>query len=123
MVEWLAAKALGIPRGLWLIIAAALLVWGVVAVFDNTVEQGLDTAKEAGASGAVIAGNKVTLDQVGAAHEAGNDIRNDVGFARYCECLRSSTDTTAGNCIRYLEHKPVPDRSDDPDSYCAQAGN
>jgi len=122
-MEWLAAKALGIPRGLWLIIAAALLVWGVVAAFDNTVEQGLDTAKEAGASGAVIAGNKVTLDQVGVAHEAGNDIRNDVGFARYCECLRSSTDATAGNCVRYLEHKPVPDRSDDSDSYCAKAGN
>jgi hypothetical protein len=88
----------------------AALVFTVVRIFDNAVEDGIDAAKEAGSSTAVITGNKVTLDQVGVANDAGYEIRRDAGFARYCECVQSATDATSGHCVRYLKDQPVPDR-------------
>lgn len=121
-MEWLTGKLLGVNKGVLIVIAAALLVWGIVAAFDHAVDAGIENAREAGAGAATIAGNKVTLDQIGAANDAGNDIRNDAGFARYCECLHSSTASTAGNCVRYLKHKPVPGGPPLDGAHCASTG-
>lgn len=73
---------------------------------------------ERGQLEAVNAGNETTLTQIGEANEAENQIRNDAGAARYCECLRSATPATAGNCKRYLPDQPVSDRPRDPGKLC-----
>lgn len=77
-----------------------------------------DNAVEKGQLEAVNAGNETTLSQVGQANDAANEIRNDAGAARYCECLRSATPATAGNCERYRPDQPVPDRPRNSGQLC-----
>jgi hypothetical protein len=115
---------LGLRNWIWIALGVALaLAIGAGAVIvetvDRTHENTIEVAKQAGASEAVAAGAETTLTQIGAAHEAERDIRSDVGFARYCECLRSATGPTARNCVRYLENKPLPDRQPADDQPCA----
>lgn len=122
MLEWLTVKSLfGAPRWIFLALALAAIVAGV-AMFNHRVDKTLETvtttAREAGASTAIAAGQKVTLDQVGAANEASIDYRSDAGLGRYCECLRDSAEGTAGNCVRYLRNKPVPGGPAPGGAYC-----
>lgn len=117
-MSWLAAKGLlGLARWAWVAVIAAVIAVGVIVV-DNAFEDTLETAKEAGASGAVVAGQNQTLEQVGKANEATTDFRLDTGHVRFCECLRSASPATAGNCVRYLNDEPMPGRSDDPGASC-----
>lgn len=94
--EW--AKRLG-----WLppLIIAGLLVWLVIAIAANWFEQALDTAKDAGAIEAVVAGQTETLNQLEDANNAEQDLRraNERDPRRYADCLQDSRART--RCERF----------------------
>jgi hypothetical protein len=120
MIAFLATKLIGLGIGekfarplIWAALIAAVLLLGKCAV-----DRFEDNAVEKGRLKAVNAGNETTLTQIGEANDAANEIRNDAGSARFCECLRSATPATAGNCQRYIAHIPVPDRPRDPGKLC-----
>lgn len=95
-----------------------LLIAIALTIGKCAIDRFEDNAVEKGQLQAVNAGNETTLTQIGEANDAANQIRNDAGPARYCECLRSATPATAGNCQRYLPDEPVPGRSRDPGKLC-----
>ncbi|GEM_PF-1859212 len=97
-----------------LILSAGIGTWLITRTTDKAVEQ----AHSAGQIEAIATGQKTTLEQIGAAHAAETAIRDDRSLARYCECLRSATADTTGNCVRYRPIQPVPDRSDDTGPHC-----
>lgn len=92
------------PKG-WLVIGAAVLlasaVTAVVLIADNRDKRMIETASDAGAAEAVAEGHQTTLQQTGDANEAGNQVRDDRGNARYDECLRSVAETHRSFCERY----------------------
>jgi len=47
-----------------LLVLAALLAWGVWAAFDRSQGRAIEQARDAGATGAVVAGHETTLDQL-----------------------------------------------------------
>lgn len=106
-----------------LLLLALLALWGAKAAWGSFMDRTIETAKQAGAQGAVIAGQETTLKQIGDAHDAANAIRSDAGFARYCQCVRDSAPGFGGSCTRYLENKPVPGGQPDADKICASGGN
>lgn len=124
MMTWLAAKSLfGAPRWLLGLAIVALLAGSAALIAGNinsTVKTISTTAKEAGKAEAVAKGTETTLNQVEKANAAATEIRNDRDNARFCECVRSATEDTARNCIRYLADKPVPDNPVDPDRFCTR---
>ena len=83
------------------LIIAALLVFMVMRIAAGWFQQTIDTAKEAGASEAVIAGQTSTLDQLGDANNAEQDLRSsgERDPRRYADCLRDSRDK--GRCGRF----------------------
>ena len=93
------AKRLG-----WLppLIIAALLVWLVMSIAANWFSQAIETAKDAGASEAVVAGQTETLNQLEDANNAEQDLRRagerDAG--RYADCLRDSRERA--RCERFI---------------------
>jgi len=93
---------------IWLaILAAMMLAAGVVVkVIDNRDERLIDTAKDAGSAGAVIEGQKDTLDQVERANNADREIDRGGDAARYERCLRNATAESRANCDRFA---PLPD--------------
>lgn len=99
----LGASFAGLKVKVWLALAGVLAVvaFVVIRVADNAVEDTLDTAKEAGASGVVIAGQEQTLDQLGDANDAEKDLRagGERSAARYDQCLQDSRRRAA--CERY----------------------
>jgi hypothetical protein len=126
MMGFLAAKSLfGAPRWLLGLTVLALLAgstaW-IVGKINSTVETISTTARDAGRTEAVVEGNKVTLEQVEKANEAVIEIRNDRGDARFCECVRGATKSTASNCVRFLANKSVLGDAGDPVRYCAERG-
>lgn len=90
-------------RFAWLpaLIIAALLVWLVMAVLANWFAQAIDTAEDAGATKAVVAGQTQTLEQLEDANNAEQDLRRagerDAG--RYADCLRDSRERA--RCERF----------------------
>jgi len=115
---WLAAKSLfGLPR--WGLGLGVVLALGIATItINHFIDTAFDTAKESGAIEAENKGHETTLDQLGAAHEAETEIRNDAGLARFCECLLTATPDTAGNCQRYRPQQLVPGRPDDRGPSC-----
>ncbi|QIG80004.1 hypothetical protein [Stakelama tenebrarum] len=100
-MSWLAAKgALGLARGAWIAIVAALIAAAVLiaaAWFDSA----LDRAADAGATEAARAGGQKTLEQLGKANDAEDDLRRggERSAERYAECMRWAR--TPANCERY----------------------
>lgn len=106
MMAWLtAAGTKGFARWVWIVgIAAAIAALAIgarmfiTAAFDRTEQLG----REAGSSAAVIAGQNQTLEQLGDANNAeqdlgaGGSVRN---ARRYNECLQDSRRPEA--CERY----------------------
>lgn len=94
--EW--AKRLG-----WLppLIIAGLLVWLVMAILANWFQQTIDTAKDAGAIEAVVAGQSETLNQLEDANNAEQDLRraDERDAVRYANCLRDSRERA--RCERF----------------------
>lgn len=108
MWGWLGKAGLGGFRNyVWIIGIALLLaaIAGAVMVANNFVEDAFDTTeqlgREAGEQGAVIAGQQTTLDQLGDANDAEQDLRaGGIRSAeRYSGCLRDSRRPEA--CERY----------------------
>lgn len=108
MWTWLGKAGLGGFRNyVWIIgiglllaaIAAAVMIAGnfVEDAFESTEQLG----REAGEQGAVIAGQETTLDQLGDANDAEQDLRagGDRSAERYYGCLQDSRRPEA--CERY----------------------
>jgi hypothetical protein len=121
-MTWLTAKSLfGAPRwllGLGIILALASAGAIIAGNIDTTVKTISTTAREAGKAEAVSAGQATTLDQIGKSNDAATKIRDNRGLARFCQCVRSATEDTARNCIRYLPNEPVPAQPIDTDRSC-----
>lgn len=108
---WLTAQGLLGIKNLWWVLGIALIAAAsatVIAVADNAVEDTLNTAKNAGASEAVVAGQKTTLSQNKDATDAGNEVRDNRGNAMFDECVRSATPATRANCDA-LRNVTLPD--------------
>ncbi len=85
------------------LILAALMVFLVMRIAANWFGQALDTAAEAGATGAVVAGQNQTLDQLGDANNAEQDIRRapERDARLYAGCLLDARPGTEDRCERY----------------------
>lgn len=108
MGKWFLRSALGVPRYVWAIgvLAAIAAVWLWAARAEKADDEANQTI---GAQGAVIEGQETTIEQVGKANDAGEEVRNDRGSARYDECLRSAAEGYTGFCERYRPIGAVPD--------------
>lgn len=92
------------PKGWIALGVVALLIAGVttaVLISDNREERLVETAKDSGAAEAVVTGQNTTLDQLGDANDAEEDLRfgGERSAARHAECLRNSRRPAA--CERY----------------------
>lgn len=115
---WLTASGLlGLKNWVWLLLALflALGTFAVITISDNAIEDTIETSKRAGAAEAVSAGQESTLDQIGDATHAGNEIRNDRGDRKYRQCLRDSAPGYESSCERYKPLGAVPGRPSAPD--------
>lgn len=101
----------GLKNWIWFAIIGAAIVgiWLVVAIADRRHENALDVAEDAGAAAAVMAGQQTTIDQVKDAKNAADQIRNDRGFVRYCQCVRDAAPGFTGNCKREIADKSLLD--------------
>jgi DNA integrity scanning protein DisA with diadenylate cyclase activity len=83
------------------LIIAALLVFLIMRIAANWFEQAIDTAKDAGAVEAVVAGQTETLNQLEDANNAEQDLRSadERNSRRFADCLRDSREK--GRCERY----------------------
>ena len=110
MLEFITKGALfgGIRNYIWigalLLIASAITT--VVLIADNRDKRLVETGREAGASSAVIEGQRDVLGQVERANNATAEIRSSDNAARHERCLRNSTPATRANCKRFA---PLPD--------------
>ena len=110
MTGFFAAKGLfGLARGAWIgiaILGLLLIAWAIIGTYDNTLDDARETGREAGASGAIIAGQEQTLDQLKDANDAEQDLRaaGQRSAAAYDDCVRNSRRGPA-SCERY---RPLP---------------
>lgn len=101
---WLAAAGFrGLRNWIWIAIIGAIVaaIWTFVAIADRRHENALEVAAGAGASAAVVAGQAQTLDQLGDANNAAQELRTggERSAARYAGCLLDSRDKAA--CERF----------------------
>ena len=92
------------PTGWIAIGVVALLIAGVTAavlISGNRDDHLIKTAQESGAADSVITGQNTTLDQLGDANAAEQEIRagGERSHARFDDCLRNSRRRAA--CERY----------------------
>lgn len=110
---FLAGKgAFGIAKLAWwalLLVGALALVAGIARNVRGSAEDAADRGERTGRAEAVAAGQDLTFEQIGDAHEAASAIRGDVGFARYCQCLRDAAEGFAGSCKREIEDRSLLD--------------
>jgi hypothetical protein len=97
----------GLKNWIWIAIvgAAVAAIWTFVAIADRRHENALQVAKDAGAIGAVAAGQTQTLDQLGDANDAEEKLRSsgERSAARFDQCLLDNRDKRT--CERY---RPAP---------------
>ena len=92
------------PKG-WIAIGlVTLLIAGVTAamlISSNRDERLIETAQESGAADAIITGQNTTLDQLGDANDAEQEIRTggERSRARFDDCMRNSR--RSASCERY----------------------
>lgn len=93
----------GLKNWIWIAIvgAAVAAIWTFVAIADRRHENALELAAGAGASAAIVAGQAQTLDQLGDANDAAQELRTggERSAARYSGCLLDSRDKAA--CERF----------------------
>lgn len=98
-----AAGFKGLKNWIWIAIVAAIVaaIWAAVAIADRRHENALDVAADAGALGAVVAGQTQTLDQLGDANNAEETLRStgERSAARFDQCLLDNRDKRT--CERY----------------------
>lgn len=97
----------GVRNWVWLAIATIIgaIVCTVIQIADNRDERMIETAKEGGASEAVVEGQRDILTQVERANNAEQEIHRSGDAARYDRCLRNATADTRANCERF---RPMP---------------
>lgn len=99
----------GIRNWVWITIvgAAVAAIWTFVAIADRRHENALEVAKDAGAIGAVVAGQTQTLDQLGDANDAEENLRSsgERSAARFDQCLLDARDPAG--CERYRPLAPA----------------
>lgn len=117
MMAWLSGLEIGRKAALG-IFGAFVLILAIVAI-NKFISSSFDAAEGKGAAEAQMAGTQTTIEQIGAANDAGEQIRAGAGDAKYCECVRSARAGTAGNCQRYLADKSVLGGQFDPAKYCS----
>lgn len=89
---------------------AALILIGGIVWWVSANEKADDKANQTiGETKAVVAGQTTTLEQIGAANEAGNKVRAGTSRAKFDQCVRDSAPGFAGNCERYRPVEPVHD--------------
>ena len=104
-MSFLTARGLlGLAKGAWLAIAAIgllLIVWAIADSFNDTIDDARTAGREAGAQGAVIAGQNQTLEQLGDANAAEQDLRSsgERSARKYDQCLLDNRRKAA--CERY----------------------
>jgi len=102
-----AAGFKGLKNWIWIAIVGAVIaaIWTFVAIADRRHENALEVAKDAGATGAVVAGQAQTLDQLGDANNAEQDLRSsgERSAARFDQCLLDNRDKRT--CERF---RPAP---------------
>jgi hypothetical protein len=102
----LAAGFKGIANWRWIVMVSAVIgaLFVIVAIEDRRHQNALDKASDAGAAGAIIAGQGQTLDQLKDANDAEKDLlrASERSQLRYDLCLLDSRDRAA--CER---HKPI----------------
>lgn len=110
----------GLKNWIWIALvgAAVAAIWTFVAIADRRHENALDVARDAGAAAAVVAGQQTTIDQVKDAKNAADQIRNDRGFVRYCQCVRDAAPGFAGNCKREIADRSLLDDFEDAAAAC-----
>lgn len=106
----LIAKFVGLPKWVQYLgyaagiaLAAGITYGGVRLWFSHHDKQ----QQQIGATSAVSAGQKSTLNQVGKANEAGNQIRDDRGDSKYAQCVRDVAPGFERSCDRYRKQEPV----------------
>jgi hypothetical protein len=111
IAAWTAFKAFGTGKkaaiGLLVLLALVAVTTIVIKTATNWFDETLDRAEEKGAGAAVQAGQDLTLENIGDANEAADQIVRDVDNAKFRECLRGTR--TPINCERYRKNEPVPD--------------
>lgn len=104
-LRWLASLT---PLGRTVLIGAVVAVIAaigiIIEVADRRDRNALDVATDAGAAAAVVAGQAQTLDQLGDANDAEQDLRSagERDALRYSHCLLDSRDKAS--CERF---KPI----------------
>ena len=98
------------PKG-WFVIAlvGALIatVTAAVMIADNAEKRKIDTAKEAGANDAIVAGQNDILNQVEQANNAQNEIDRGDADAAFKRCMSTNaTAATRASCDRF---RTLPD--------------
>lgn len=85
----------------------ALIVGGTLVVMSKNRDAKLvDTGREAGASGAVVEGQRDILNQVERANDAEQEVAASGDAAAFDRCVRNSTPRSRASCDRF---RPVPD--------------
>ena len=110
IIEFITDGALigGVRNWVWLagLAIIAAFAFMVIEIADNRDKRMIQTAEESGASASVIEGQNQTLDQLGDANNAEQEIRNagERSAARYDDCMRNSR--RPAGCERY---RPQPE--------------
>lgn len=102
------ATALGLSRtaikaGLAVLIIAVIGLG--VYMYGQGQERLVETAKDAGAAEVTAENLEETIKRVEIGNEARTEIRDNVGNARYNQCLLTAR--TASNCERFLSIQPT----------------
>lgn len=104
-----AAGFKGLKNWIWITIVGAAVagIWIIVAINDRRHENALEVAKDAGATGAIVAGQAQTLDQLGDANNAEQDLREhgERSAARFDQCLLDARNPAG--CERYRPIAPA----------------
>ena len=106
---FLAAKGwLGLKNQWWLLIVFAIATISATAITiaKNRDDSLIDTAKEAGANDAIVAGQNDILNQVEQANNAQNEIDSGDADAAFKRCMSNATAATRASCDRF---RTLPD--------------
>lgn len=107
-VNWLLAAGFkGLKNWIWVAIIGAVVaaLWVAVAIADRRHENTLEVAAQGGAASANAKGFTQTLDQLGDANHAEQNLRElgERSAQRHADCLRDARDPST--CERY---RPLP---------------
>jgi FtsZ-interacting cell division protein ZipA len=108
MMGWLALKAFGLPRWLWVVLGVVAIVALWIIVWTRMENADDERNQEIGATVEREKSLEKTVERVKEANDVREEInRNDDAGAelRYRQCLRSARTPT--NCERFLPQRPA----------------